>query len=259
MSERPANVRPGRVLCILLMIACSLASASGKEDSFVRIEKAVYTPFFGEEGEEPSTIGPLEVDKYPITNAEFLSFLKLHPQWSRARIKSLFADSSYLSHWDRDDSYSPDLAKQPVTHVSWFAARAYCRSHGKRLMTVAEWEAVADSMNPGNLELILKWYSQTSANDARALKSVQDSTPNRFGLYGMHGLIWEWVEDYASVILAADSRDANDAKGAMFCGSGSLKAKDPSQYATFMRYAHRSSLSAKYTSGTLGFRCAKNP
>jgi hypothetical protein len=37
-----------------------------------------------------------------------------------------------------------------------------------------------------------------------------------------------------------------------------MKAKDPSQYATFMRIAYRSSLQANSVGGMLGFRCARS-
>jgi formylglycine-generating enzyme required for sulfatase activity len=44
----------------------------------------------------------------------------------------------------------------------------------------------------------------------------------------------------------------------LFCGGAALKAKDPKLYAAFMRFAFRSSLTAKYESANLGFRCVRD-
>ncbi|MEK6555753.1 MAG: SUMF1/EgtB/PvdO family nonheme iron enzyme, partial [Bdellovibrionota bacterium] len=147
-----------------------------------------------------------------------------------------------------------EKALLPVTNVSWFVARKFCESSNKRLLTTAEWEYVSNAQDSAVLGTVLEWYGKT--NDT--LKPVTQAKANAFGIVGMHGLIWEWVEDYSSAIMANDSRSSNEISSAMFCGSGSLKAKDPSQYATFMRFAHRSSLKADSTGRNLGFRCVRN-
>ena len=58
-------------------------------------------------------------------------------------------------------------------------------------------------------------------------------------------------------VIAEDGRSAGD-QNALFCGSGGARAIDPSDSATFMRYAFRSSLKARYTVRNLGFRCARD-
>jgi formylglycine-generating enzyme required for sulfatase activity len=63
------------------------------------------------------------LDRHPVTNAEYLAFTLNRPQWRRGRIPKLFADGDYLSHWVRADALGTSV--QPVTRVSWFAARAY--------------------------------------------------------------------------------------------------------------------------------------
>ena len=79
-----------------------------------------------------------------------------------------------------------------------------------------------------------------------------------WGVYDMHGLVWEWVEDFNSVFVSGDNRrDGEDLKN-MFCGAGSFSAEDKANYAAFMRYALRSSLKGAYTTENLGFRCAYN-
>lgn len=252
----------GSLVSTLVMSTCLVFAAPfvprqarAADTGEVLVKGGTYTPFFREKNEEPTTeVASLYVDRDPVTNAEFRAFLVTHPKWRKSNVPTVFAGNGYLSQWKNDLEFDPKIARQPVANVSWFAARAYCRTVNKRLMTVAEWEYVSDSQAPENLQVILNWYGEPS----RELKDVSKGSVNKNGLRGMHGLIWEWVEDFSSVIVAGDSRDSNDTKGAQFCGAGSLGAKDPTQYATFMRYAHRSSLQATYVGSSLGFRCARS-
>ena len=201
----------------------------------VLIPDGTYVPFFRDGGEGNQEIHSFTVDRLPVTTREFLEFVKANPEWRKSNVKRIFADERYL--------LSLGGPQTPITQVSWFAARAFCEAKGKRLLTVAEWEYASDAHNPQHLQSILEWYAVPSGT----LMNVEKATVNRFGLKGMHGLIWEWVEDFSSVMIP----------GGSFCGGGALKAKDPNQYATFMRFAFRSSLKADSTVSTLGFRCAK--
>ena len=57
---------------------------------------------------------------------------------------------------------------------------------------------------------------------------------------------------------ASDARAQRNGDVQTFCGAGALGFNDSRNYATFMRAAFRSSLSANYTAKTLGFRCARD-
>ena len=89
-------------------------------------------------------VKPFQIDKYPVTNAEFAEFVKKHPQWQKGKVSSKQAEPAYLKHWVKTSSNSyapkPNELKHPVTNVSWFAANAYCTAQGKRLPTIDQWE-----------------------------------------------------------------------------------------------------------------------
>jgi formylglycine-generating enzyme required for sulfatase activity len=74
----------------------------------------------------------------------------------------------------------------------------------------------------------------------------------------MHGVVWEWVADFSTAMVTGDARGDTGLDRQLFCGSGAQGAKDIQDFASFMRYAFRSSLKASYTVPNLGFRCAKD-
>ena len=120
----------------------------------------------------PVLVAPFELDRRPVTNAEFLEFVREHPEWRRSRVSRLFADESYLSHWRGDLDLGPTApAASPVVQVSWFAARACCAANDKRLPTVAEWElaGAADEKrrdatgDRAFLDRLRDWYSRLTS------------------------------------------------------------------------------------------------
>jgi formylglycine-generating enzyme required for sulfatase activity len=207
-------------------------------------------------------IAPFALMRKPVTNAEFLAFVQAQPQWRRDRVSRVFAEQRYLQHWaGAGELGSAALPQQPVVQVSWFAARAYCKAQGARLPTWDEWEyaAAADETradarrDPAWRERILRWYSHPS-NQALPRTGLQ--APNVYGVQDLHGLVWEWTEDFSSLLVAADNRNQGDADNAKFCGAGALSMDDRDNYAVLMRVAMLSSLDAKDTTLNLGFRCA---
>lgn len=204
------------------------------------------------------------LDEHPVTNADYLAFVTANPNWRRSQTSELFADEAYLRHWASDLDLGPDaaiLADLPVVNVSWYAARAYARYHGKRLPSLAEWEYVAraSETNPdgtseeSHTQRILEWYVKPNPPFAAW---TQGNFRNVHGIYDMHGLVWEWVENFNTSLTTGESRGDTGLERDLFCGSASVGAADFRDYASFMRYGFRSSLQAKYSVGNLGFRCA---
>jgi formylglycine-generating enzyme len=207
------------------------------------------------------TMKGFRLDQTPVTNEEFVRFVSKSPQWRRDRVARVFADDRYLSHWTSATKIEPAQRRQPVVHVSWFAASAYCESRGARLPTWYEWEYVSaasatarDARNDDAWrQSILSWYSKSGRS---ALPNVGQTPANYYGIRDLHGVVWEWVDDLSAMLVAGDNRQQSDPNVLNYCGPGALTMEQKENYATLMRIAMLSSMQASYTSSTMGFRCA---
>lgn len=229
----------------------------------LEVPSGIHRPLYpGKDEPAELEVAAFRIDRHPVTNAQFLAFVHAHPEWRRSRVPELFADAAYLEHWTGDLAFEPDAANAPVTSVSWFAARAYADWRGLRLPTLAEWEYVAAASESaaygrdehGFEQRILDWYAEKTP---AVLPRVERGEPNFHGVHDLHGLVWEWVDDFNAALVTGESRGDAGLDRGLFCGSGSIGAADPSDYAAFMRFAFRSSLAARYCVPNLGFRCAE--
>lgn len=95
---------------------------------------------------------------------------------------------------------------RPVERVSWQEAKVFCRRLSEvtgyqfRLPTEAEWEYAARGGttteysfgdDPDELGRYA-WFNQNSDNQTHP---VAKKLPNPFGLFDVHGNVWEWCED----------------------------------------------------------------
>lgn len=249
-------------LAVLLALSNAYASKSRAQQGMVWVEAGVWRPFYPPSPlEKEIPVKRFLIDALPVTNSDFLKFVKEHPEWQRHQVASIFADANYLNHWAGSVNLGSAKPQQAVVNVSWFAAKAYCEARGLRLLREAEWELAAQATETkpdGSKDLIwrqriLNWYARPNA---KVVAEVGKSPRNYWGIYDLHGLIWEWVLDFNSTMFSVDNRGEGDANRFGFCGSGSLKASEKEDYASFMRMAFRSSLKATYTTTNLGFRCA---
>jgi formylglycine-generating enzyme required for sulfatase activity len=256
---------PGRrCLAACLSAAVALAAiASPVAGGYVAIPGGRFKSVLKYEGSDRVAVAPFALMRRPVTNAEFLSFVKSHPDWQRGRAATVFAESRYLQQWQGPLlPGAKALPQQPVVDVSWFAAQAYCEAQGARLPTWSEWEyvAAADATrhdargDAAWRERILGWYSRPSNTP---LAQVGQSAANAYGVQDMHGLVWEWVDDYASMLVTADSRERGANDRLKFCGAGAIATDDNENYAVLMRVAMLSALEARDITSNLGFRCAK--
>lgn len=231
----------------------------------VPIPAGDYEPLLREKTDPARIAVPgFELDERPVTNAEFLEFVRLHPKWQRSRVSPLFADTGYLAHWTDDLELGPRApAESPVVRVSWFAARAYASWRGKRLPTTAEWERAAavgftterGAAEPAYRAFTLQWFSRPTPDP---LPPAGLGRPNLHGVRDLSGLVWEWVSDFNTALVTGESRGDAGLERTLFCGAGAISARDLENYPAFMRAGFRSSLRANYVVPNLGFRCARS-
>ena len=244
-------MRTQHIILAILFSGCLSAHAV----EMANIPGGSYRPLYLKKDTPMISVKPFQIDKTPVTNAEFAQFVKANPKWQRGNVSARQAESNYLKQWDKNGPKAAD-ANKPVTNVSWFAAHAYCAAQGKRLPTNDEWEFVGlaselqanGSNEPSYNRTILSWYE----NGSKGLKNIRQNKPNFYGVYDMHGLIWEWTSDFNSSQITSGTLKAAD-----FCGSGAVNSSDPSNYAAFLRYGIRTSLQPNFVLHNMGFRCAK--
>ena len=95
----------------------------------------------------------------------------------------------------------------PVEQVSWNDVQEFIRKLNSmegedryRLPTEAQWEYATRAgttamFNSGNSEEDLSRSGWYSGNSTKETHPVSQKTPNAWGLYDMHGNVWEWVQD----------------------------------------------------------------
>ena len=216
----------------------------------------------GDADKEPAAVEAFSMRSVPVTQGEFAAFVVAHPQWRRDRVARTFADTGYLGDWASPAPLlDQEAQRRPVVNVSWFAAQAFCESEKARLPTWNEWEYVAASdssradarSDPRWLAQILGWYATSAGRERASVGGAADF----YGVRDMHGLIWEWVDDFNALLVNPDSRSGDDPDKLKFCGAGAINLQDRQNYAVLMRIALLSSLNASDSTTSLGFRCVR--
>ena len=177
------------------------------------------------------------------------------------------------AQWQRVMGNNPSKFKGeslPVETVSWADATEFCRKlsakEGKtyRLPTEAEWEYAcrAGSTGPyaGNGRLDdMGWYSENSGNKTHAVATKQ---ANAWGLYDMHGNVWEWCEDWDGEDYYKERPNPDiDPKGPGQGDNGRRVLRGGSWYgsATFCRVGYRNNGTPSGVRNTAGFRVSRTP
>jgi eukaryotic-like serine/threonine-protein kinase len=167
-----------------------------------------------------------------------------------------------------------DTDEYPVECVSWEEAKEFCRRLNAkdtkkpagweyRLPTEAEWEyacraGTKTKYHTGDSENDLKnagWYE---GNTSDKPQRVAQKKPNAFGIYDMHGNVWEWCEDWYGENYYRDSPKYDPAgphQGATRVSRGGSCRFS----AEFSRSAYRCSTMPEGRANDVGFRVALVP
>lgn len=247
-----------------LVLLAGSADAATPPEGMVLVRGGTHRSLY-QSATEPASVqvNAFYLDVHAVTNAQYLAFVRANPEWRRTRARRLFADEGYLRHWNGDHTFDAALANAPVVYVSWFAARAYAAWVGKRLPVTAEWELAASASETradGRSDTtynrrLLGWYSRPRP---AVTPPVRSTYRNVWGAWDLHGLVWEWVEDFNAVLTTSDSRSNRDPNARLFCSGAAVGAGDFEDYAAFLRYAYRGGVQARFTTPNLGFRLALN-
>jgi formylglycine-generating enzyme required for sulfatase activity len=142
-------------------------------------------------------------------------------------------------------------------NATWNAATTDWNANGYRLPTEAEWEyacraGTTTAYNTGDvISDSTGWYTSNSGSKTH---EVGKKTPNAWGLYDMHGnvyeLVWDWYGEYTG--------SATDPRGSSTGSSRVLRGGHWGNTAQNLRSAFRNIIPPWYAGGYLGFRLVRN-
>ena len=163
-------------------------------------------------------INDFQIENFPVTNAQYLEFIEdggyddfsfwLSDGWDAVKKNEWKAPM----YWEKEDGewFTRDIVgkrkiniNEPVCHLSFYEAMAFCKWVGKRLPTEAEWEKAALWNDEENSKTIFPWGNEhPTKNHANLLDSCVWSCTNigsyengksHYGCHQMIGDVWEWT------------------------------------------------------------------
>ncbi|HTG36081.1 MAG TPA: SUMF1/EgtB/PvdO family nonheme iron enzyme [Thermoanaerobaculia bacterium] len=151
--------------------------------------------------------------------------------------------------------------QSPATFVSWDNAKAACEYFGGRLPTEAEWEYAARAGSQtfwsfGDDETMFGEYGWHFKNSHYVTNPVGIKKPNAWGLYDVHGNVWEWVFDRYGPYTKGPQKDPTGPK------AGKTRVIRGGAFNGWPGFIHSAVRLESYPgdqNSYVGFRCAYSP
>ncbi len=232
---------------------------------------------YSDEAQYQVTLSAFRMSKYEITNTQYAAFLNAKSIGSNG----LYAAGAYPTQaliYASSDSYDFGLhysgsqwvpatgyENAPVINVTWYGATEYATYIGGTLPTEAQWEyacraGTTTPFNTGafltNLQANYNWAypynggTNTVTTYPGKTQTVGTYAANAYGLYDMHGNVWEWCSDwYGTYPTAAQTNPTGATTGsyrvirggswdsdARYCRSAFRNSSDPSDSYSFIGF-----------------------
>ena len=194
----------------------------------------------GETQHEVTLTKPFYMGKYEVTQEQWESVMGKNPSRQKG-------------------------AKLPVTNVSWEDCQAFIKKlndktkGGYRLPTEAEWEfacrAGTSTAYSFGTKIRLKDSNCADLKIGKPLP-VGSFKPNTYGLYDMHGNVWEWCEDWFGDYSTGT---VTDPIGPVVGQVRVLRGGSFNFNASYARSSSRNYFTPSYRNFNNGFRLARTP
>ena len=201
-------------------------ASSNKEKKAIKVDGGLYNLGYSgkdycydiELPEHKTYLNDYQIDNFLTSNSEYLEFMNdggyedysfwLSDGWDAVK-KNGWKSPMYWEK-DGDEWITRDFAgkrkinpNEPVCHVSFYEAAAYCKWANKRLPTEAEWEKAALWNNEKEIKMIFPWGNEKpTESHANLLESniwncsnvgAYENGKSNYGCYQMIGDVWEWT------------------------------------------------------------------
>jgi len=149
---------------------------------------------------EVTVARPFYMGKTEVTNGQYRRFMKARPDYKGEDDVDPAYDL-YLLHYKGKSVMSAE-DEYPLVWVSWHNAKAFCAWAGLALPSEAQWEyacraGTTTRYSFGDDEGEIHKHAWVDFAADHRTHPVATKLPNPWGLYDMHGNVWEWcVDDY---------------------------------------------------------------
>jgi formylglycine-generating enzyme required for sulfatase activity len=254
------------VIVLAFAVACTAPS------NMVRIQGGTFTMGSPEneiardndEVQHMVTVSSFFMGRTEVTQKEYMEVMGTNPSSSRGdnlpvEGVSWFNAIEFCNRLSRREGLTPVYTVNG-TNVTWNR-----HAHGYRLPTEAEWEYAcrAGTQTPfstgNNITTEQANYDGYPYNNnakgtfRNKTVEVRNFKPNTWGLYNMHGNVWEWVWDLYGEY---ESGEQIDPEGASSGSDRIIRGGSWLVHAEYLRSANRYNISPSRATNALGFRLA---